>query len=105
MKEKIANKNSKNPNENEVFSTTEATQKKERKMKATTKIDAMNTTQKTSAEKYAGEICTLDGEPARIVGRLLPFATVRTIRDGGPSFDYAWETVARVMENGGKFHS
>ena len=74
-------------------------------MKTTTKIDAMNTTQKTSAEKYAGEICTLDGEPARIVGRLLPFATVRTIRDGGPSFDYAWETVARVMENGGIFHS
>jgi len=42
MKEKIANKNSKNPNENEVFSTSEATQKKERKMKATTKIDALN---------------------------------------------------------------
>jgi len=70
-----------------------------------TREHAMNTTQKTSAEKYAGEICTLDGEPARIVGRLLPFATVRTIRDGGPAFEYAWETVARVMENGGKFHS
>lgn len=65
----------------------------------------MKATQKTSAEKYAGEICTLDGEPARIVGRLLPFAIVRTIRDGGPAFEYAWETVARVMENGGNFRA
>ena len=89
MKEESKSENAQNAKEN--------TQK--------TREHAMNTTQKTSAEKYAGEICTLDGEPARIVGRLLHFATVRTIRDGGPAFEYAWETVARVMENGGKFHS
>ena len=54
------------------------------------------------AETYTGAACTLDGRPARIVGRLNPFATVATLPDG-PSYQFAWETVARVMAQGGVF--
>ncbi len=49
------------------------------------------------ADKWAGELCTLQGEPARVVGRLDRFATVRTIRDSGPRAEYAWEIVDIIM--------
>jgi len=56
------------------------------------------------ADKYTGMACLLNGRPAQIVGRLETFATVRTLGDG-PSYQWAWETVGRVMESGGKFRS
>jgi len=57
------------------------------------------------ANKYAGEECTLDGKPARICGRLLRFAIVREIF-GPEKAEYAWPTVARVMEEKkGEFHA
>lgn len=54
------------------------------------------------ANKYAGESCQLDGLPAVIQGRLLPFAHVRTI-DMSKEAEYSWQTILLVMENGGGF--
>jgi hypothetical protein len=59
---------------------------------------------KTLAEKYAGANCTLDGRPATICGRLLDYAIIRQLPNGG-DFQWAWGTVARVMQAGGNFRS
>ena len=56
------------------------------------------------AEKYSGAECTLDGHRARVRGKLCDFAKVGQC-PSGPEYDFAWPTVARVMENGGKFKS
>ena len=48
---------------------------------------------------------TLDERPARISGWGLPFAQL-SFRDGiGGVVEYAWETVARIVANGGAFRS
>ena len=58
------------------------------------------------AEDYCGELCTLDGEPARIVGRAERFATVLHHPQRGLHVQYAWETVHHVMSTqGGAFKS
>ena len=51
-----------------------------------------------------GEHVTLNGQPAAIKGVLCNHATVATLPDG-PAFQFAWETVYRVIENGGQFKS
>lgn len=48
---------------------------------------------------------TLDGEPARIIGWSHPFATVSRSDGRGGRVEYAWLTVARVVEAGGAFQS
>lgn len=53
-------------------------------------------------DKWSGRHCLLDGQVATICGRLNRFATVAAI-GRGPSAEFAWETVGRVMECGGKF--
>lgn len=54
------------------------------------------------------ELCatpvTLNGNRARISGALLPFARV-TDTTTRLSAEWAWETVARVVANGGRFES
>ncbi|KXO93005.1 Uncharacterised protein (plasmid) [Tsukamurella tyrosinosolvens] len=49
---------------------------------------------------------TLDGRPASIGGARNDFASVSTT-DGGPLVDveFAWATVARVVDAGGDFRS
>lgn len=47
---------------------------------------------------------TLDGEEAMVSGYSLPFARV-TGRTSLRSFEWAWETVARIRANGGRFQS
>lgn len=54
------------------------------------------------AEKWSGEDCTLNGKPARVTGRLEPFASVRG-DDGITLAVYSWEAVSRVMESNRKF--
>lgn len=57
------------------------------------------------ADKYTGEDVTLDGQPAVVLGRLLPFGHVRNPRTG-QSAEYAWETIQHVIETkGGAFKS
>ena len=53
-------------------------------------------------DEYAGRRCTLDGHPAKITGRLLPFAIVGT-HFGGLAAEYSWEAVVRIMAKGGDF--
>jgi len=50
-------------------------------------------------------IVTLDGQPARVVGWQNDFATVRTDDPNGPSCEFAWSTVERVIAAGGQFKS
>ena len=50
------------------------------------------------ADQWTGKACYLDGAPAIIAGRLLPFAKVATL-DGKRSLEWAWHTVNRVMRD------
>ena len=54
--------------------------------------------------KLAATPVTLNGEPAQIAGVKLPFAHVRNM-ETGLSCEWAWETVARIVANGGDFRS
>jgi len=47
---------------------------------------------------------TLDGQPARIMGYRNRFATVVTMPQG-PSFDWSWEAIERIVQAGGNFKS
>jgi hypothetical protein len=54
---------------------------------------------------FVGHACTLDGHPAIIAGRQLDYAQVLTL-DNSLRVEYAWPTVARVMQRkGGRFSS
>lgn len=56
-------------------------------------------------QSYVGVPCTLDGHPATITGRLERFGTVAMLPHGA-RYEYAWATIARVMQhNGGRFKS
>lgn len=56
---------------------------------------------KTLEERWTGAECTLDGEPARIVGRCLDFPLVRTRKH---DVEFSWQAVDRVMrEHNGEF--
>ncbi len=48
---------------------------------------------------------TLDGRPARICGAKCQFAVVRALDGSTGDFQWAWETVAHVVANGGRFRS
>ncbi|UBV20397.1 MULTISPECIES: hypothetical protein [Mycolicibacterium] len=48
---------------------------------------------------------TLDGAPARISGSSLPFAKVSRKDGRGGEVEFAWDTVALIVTNGGKFQS
>lgn len=54
------------------------------------------------ADRWTGARCTLNGKPAVIRGRLLPFASVAYLNTP-VSVEYTWETVNRVMLRGGNF--
>lgn len=56
------------------------------------------------ANKYAGCVCTLDGKPAKISGRLLPFARVAQIASA-LEVEFSWVVVDRIMREGGEFRS
>jgi hypothetical protein len=50
------------------------------------------------ANKWSGALCTLDGVPARISGRLDVTATILTERR---SFSWSWRDVDIIMRYGG----
>lgn len=45
---------------------------------------------------------TINGKPAKIVGRLLDFPFVAEV-DGPLASVFSWKTIARVISNGGNF--
>lgn len=47
---------------------------------------------------------TLNGEPARIVGRKHRFATVVATATG-IHFEWSWDAARRIVDNGGEFTS
>lgn len=47
---------------------------------------------------------TLNGQPAKVTGALNDYAKVTQI-ESGLSCEWAWETVARIVANGGRFFS
>ncbi len=65
----------------------------------------MTTQEKTALIDAQG--VTLNGIPAKVVGRLMPFARVR--QDGPPGealdVEFAWGTVQHVISTGGAFKS
>ena len=62
-------------------------------------------TKQQIADKYAGQPCTLNGKPAKIMGRLEPFALVGQLPQG-LAVEFAWETVDYVMtERDGAFNT
>jgi hypothetical protein len=56
------------------------------------------------ADQWTGSRCTLDGKPARVIGRLNRFATVAQIPDGH-AVDFTWKQVDNVMTFGCRFMS
>ena len=46
---------------------------------------------------------TLNGKPAKITGRLMPFAMVSTLDMDGESFEYCWLAAQRNCDAGGHF--
>lgn len=67
----------------------------------------MKTAYATTERKYEliEARVTLDGKPAKISGARQQFAVVATLNPDGPAVEFAWTTVARVVANGGQFHS
>ncbi|MFH1863728.1 MAG: hypothetical protein ABIJ85_02330 [bacterium] len=53
-------------------------------------------------EHWIGQLVTLDGKPARIVGRKLTYPHIVEIRGQG-NVEFSWEAVKRIMEKGGHF--
>lgn len=56
---------------------------------------------------YSGLPVTLDGKRAKIIGFENDFATVRTDTDSPwfASFEWSWDSVARIVASGGHFES
>lgn len=53
--------------------------------------------------ELAATAVTLNGVKATISGTHRPFATVRALDGSGMQGEWAWETVARIVGNGGAF--
>ena len=56
------------------------------------------------ADRWTLCTCTLNGQPAKIVGCLNQFATVIT-QDGRSSAEFSWYAVGVVMSGDQKFYS
>ena len=55
-------------------------------------------------EHWIGQLVTLDGKMARIVGRKLTHPHIIEIRGPG-NVEFSWQAVKRIMEKGGHFKS
>lgn len=62
-------------------------------------------TRSVIAERWTCAECKLDGELARVTGRLNDFATIASLVDASKSADFAWSTVDRIMSTSKEFHS
>ena len=49
------------------------------------------------SNKYAGQLCTLDDLPAKIIGRSLIFGKIAPL-NGGVAVEFAWSTIDRIMQ-------
>lgn len=65
----------------------------------------MNALVTSIANDYAGQPCFLDGKPAIVQGRQRPFAIIASLKDSARRVEFAWPTVARIMQRDGEFRS
>lgn len=49
-------------------------------------------------------LITLDGEPAKITGRMEDYATISALPDG-PSYQWSWDSALQIVRNCGNFKS
>ena len=56
-----------------------------------------------TANRHAGEMCTLNGRRAKVMGRLNEFATIGTLEEPFISVEFSWSAVDRIMNNGSNF--
>jgi hypothetical protein len=75
-----------------------------RVVKFTNHSEVLEMVKTDAGRAFVGSDCTLDGQRAIVIGRALDFGTIATLPDG-PRYEYAWLTIARVMESGGAFKS
>lgn len=54
------------------------------------------------ANKFTGMLCTINGEKAKVCGRLNGFATVASL-ESGLHAEFAWQTVEKIMLTHKKF--
>ena len=47
--------------------------------------------------RWVGASCTLNGKPAKVMGRAHRFATIGTL-DGTMSAEWSWQTVDAIMK-------
>jgi hypothetical protein len=59
---------------------------------------------KAIADRFSGRACLLDGETAKIEGRLNNFATVARLDNKG-SVEFSWNAVERIMTSTMAFRS
>ena len=57
-------------------------------------------TKQEIANRWVGEDCALNGNPARISGRLLPYGIIGMTHGRGyrESAEFCWQTVDRIMK-------
>ena len=56
-------------------------------------------------ERWIGKLVTLNGKPARIVGRKFTHPKIVEI-DGSVEVQFSWQAVKRIIiKNGGKFNA
>lgn len=48
-------------------------------------------------DRWCGESCTLNGLPAKVIGRLREFALIAPLNSEMSGVEYAWATVNRIM--------
>jgi hypothetical protein len=60
---------------------------------------------KVLAGKLTGRACTLDGQPAVVMGYLHTFALISQLQPGGKRMEYPWATVIETMKEDKNFDS
>lgn len=58
-----------------------------------------------TAEELTGQLVSLDGRTAIVMGRWEPFASITTIESPFISADFAWKTIDRIIKRDGKFRT
>ncbi len=56
------------------------------------------------ARQFTGKSCWLDGSPAKVTGRLEPFATISPLNPQLATVVYSWHTVNRIMRRDQNFN-
>lgn len=70
----------------------------------TTLREAIDIQNRAYADRWAGEPCQLNGQPAKILGRYCAFATIAQLEEG-LDVEFSWTAVNRIMLSTRQFRS